>query len=104
MALPCGSPFFEGARLDRGLTLTLCGRHPGARIYPRSSDARILAIDHPSVFDFCDHSRYLDALQFRPKCQVAGKVLGHAEVPSLAPYFAKRGHRQKLCDSLSMDR
>src|SRR6267154_1776879 len=56
--------FFEGTRLDRGLTLTLCGRHAGARIYPCSSHAWIFAIDHSGVFDFCHASRHLDSLQF----------------------------------------
>jgi lathosterol oxidase len=58
---------------------------------------------YSGVSDFCDSSRYLDSLQFRPQCQMARRVSGYAQIPSLAPHFSKRGHRQELCDSFSVD-
>ena len=93
LAFSCHSPFFEGAGLDRGLTLPLCGRHTCPGIYPGSSHAWVFAIDHPGLPDFCHPSRYLDALQFRSQCEMARKVSGDAQISSLAPHFTKRSYR-----------
>src|SRR5258708_6353964 len=103
LAFSCRSPFFESAGLDRRLTLPLCGRHTGPRTCPCSSHAWIFAIGHPCVFDLCHSSRHLGSLQFRPQREMARKVPGYAQISSLAPYFSKRGHRQKLCYSFSVD-
>ncbi len=46
----------------------------------------------------------MDALQFWPDRQVAGAVPDPAEIPSLASHVAERSDRQKLRDSLSVDR
>ncbi len=65
MAFSCRSPFFEGARLDRKLTLPLHRRHTGARIYSRSAYAWIFAASHFRLLDFRHPSRDLGSLQFR---------------------------------------
>jgi len=40
---------------------------------------------------------------FRPKRQMARKISGHAQIPSLAPYFSKRIHRQEFRNPFSVD-
>ena len=103
MALSRHSPFFEGARLDRGLALPLCGRHTCPRIYPGSHDDWIFTNDHPGLFGFRHSSCYLDSLQFPSQRQMARKVSGHAQIPSLAPYVSKRIHRQEFRNPFSVD-
>jgi hypothetical protein len=70
----------------------------------RSTHAGIFANHHFRVFDFCHTSRHLDALQFPPQREMAGRIPRHAQIPSLAPYFSKRGNRQEFRDPLSLDR
>ena len=67
-------------------------------------DVWIFAIDHFCVSDFCHASRHLDPLQFRSQRQMDRAIPGHAPLSPLAPYFAKRGHRQELRHPFSVDR
>jgi len=85
---------------SRGSRSPLCGRHTCPRIYPCSDDDWIFTNDHPGLFGFRHSSRYLDSLQFPSQRQMARKISGHAQIPSLAPYFSKKNPSTRISQSI----